>query len=148
MKKALTSVALSLAVSLAPALPALAEEEGAELEQEAELEQGVDLLQEGAKLLLRGLLQEIEPRLDELGALADEMAREIEPALRGLSEEMGPALAELLARIDSIRHYEAPEILENGDIVIRRRADAPPYVAPEADPEADPDAEPDGPIDL
>ncbi|MCC5975364.1 MAG: hypothetical protein JJT81_15120 [Rubellimicrobium sp.] len=143
MKHSLAPIALSLAVSLAPALPLTAQILPAQLgeeDEEGEVGQGLDLLQEGAGLLLRGLMQEIEPRLNELGALADDMAREIEPSLRALSEEMGPALAELLSRIDSIRHYEAPEFLENGDILIRRRADAPPYQAPEDD-EA-------GPIDL
>lgn len=143
MKNPLAPIALSLAVSLAPALPLTAQilpAEAGDEDQEGDVGQGFDLLQEGAGLLLRGLLQEIEPRLNELGALADDMAREIEPALRALSDEMGPALAELLSRIDNIRHYEAPEILDNGDILIRRRPDAPPHRAPAPEEE--------GPIDL
>jgi hypothetical protein len=129
---------LSLAVSLAPALPATAQEG----EAEAEVDEGLNLLQEGANLLLRGLIQEIEPKMREFGNLADDLVREIEPSLRALSDEMGPALADLLGRIDSITHYSPPEILENGDIIIRRKDDAPPYVAPER-------PEPDAPqIDL
>jgi hypothetical protein len=46
---------------------------------------------------------------------------------------------EVLENIDSIEHYERPEILPNGDIFIRRRDDAPPL--PESDDEQ-PEVEP------
>ena len=32
----------------------------------------------------------------------------------------------MLEKIDSFENYERPEILPNGDIIIRRREDAPP----------------------
>ena len=35
---------------------------------------------------------------------------------------------EVLEEIDSFEHYERPEILPNGDIIIRRREDAPPLL--------------------
>lgn len=82
---------------------------------QAEEERGIDLMQEGAQLLFRGLMREMEPALTEMGkALA----------------EMEPALQELMALIDDIRNYEAPRVLDNGDILIPRRKDAPKPLPP------------------
>ena len=89
---------------------------------------GVDLMEEGARLLFRGLMQEMEPALTEMG--------------KALSE-MEPALTQLMALIDDIRNYDAPRVLENGDILIPRRSDAPPR--PEPDP---PGLPPSGEIEL
>lgn len=53
---------------------------------------------------------------------------EMEPALRDLSgamDELGPAVTELLEMVDDITNYEMPEMLDNGDIIIRRKPDAP-----------------------
>lgn len=61
-------------------------------------------------------------RLDEAW---DQMMREIGPSIDSLG-----ALIDTLERIDSLEHYERPEVLPNGDIVIRRKPDAPPL--PEA----------------
>lgn len=61
------------------------------------------------------------------------LSEQIEEALRGLVEQVEPALEQLrdtfrvLERVDSLEHYEKPEILPNGDIIIRRKPDAPPY---------------------
>jgi hypothetical protein len=49
-----------------------------------------------------------------------------------LGEDIGPAMSQMLALIDDIRNYDAPEVLPNGDIIIRRNEDAPAY---EIDPE-------------
>ncbi len=74
-------------------------------------------MEEGAKLLLKGLMSEMEPTLDEMGkALSD-----LEPSLKDLQ----PRLLELLALVDDLTNYQAPERLENGDILIRRKPDAP-----------------------
>ena len=60
------------------------------------------------------------------------LSEQLDEVFRGLMEQMKPALDELLETlevlegIDSIKHYERPEILPNGDIIIRRREDAPP----------------------
>ena len=89
--------------------------------QDDNTEDGFDLMEEGAKLLLRGLMNEMEPALKELEDFADEVG----PAMKLLADEMGPALAELMSKIDDIRNYDAPEILPNGDIIIRRRPEAP-----------------------
>ena len=86
-------------------------------------EEGFDLMEEGAKLLLRGLMTEMEPQLKEL----EEFAQEVGPAMKLLADEMGPALAALMNQIDDIRNYDAPELLPNGDIIIRRRVEAPEY---------------------
>lgn len=82
-------------------------------EPPADMAEGLSLLEEGAKLLLRGLLAEIEPTMEDMGsALA-----EAEPMLR-----------EMLAMMGDLRNYEAPEKLPNGDIILRRKPDAPPPV--------------------
>ncbi len=105
-------IAFALALTMS-ALPAHAQE----------ADEGFDLMEEGAKLLLRGLMTEMEPALRELEDFADEVG----PAMKLLADEMGPALAELMAQIDDIRNYEPPEVLPNGDIIIRRRPDAPEF---------------------
>ncbi len=59
------------------------------------------------------------------------LSEQLDEAFRGLMEQMKPALdefldtLEVLEGIDSIEHYRRPEILPNGDIIIRRREDAP-----------------------
>ena len=72
---------------------------------------------EHAKLFLKGILEEMEPALDDLQGLTDDLG----PALRGLVDEMGPALVELLGKIEDFSAYHPPEILPNGDIIIRRK---------------------------
>ena len=74
-------------------------------------------MEEGAKLLLRGLMQEMEPAIEDLRKFSEE----IEPGLRQLMEEMGPALVALFAKIDDFTVYHPPEILPNGDIIFRRK---------------------------
>jgi hypothetical protein len=82
-----------------------------------EVEEGFSLMEEGAKLLLKGLMAEMEPALDEMGKALSE----VEPALKDLQ----PKMLELLALVDDLTNYQAPERLENGDILIRRKPDAP-----------------------
>ena len=81
---------------------------------------------------------------DDTGEGAGErpLSEELDEVFRDLMEQMKPALNELLETlqvlegIDSIEHYERPEILPNGDIIIRRREDAPPLPKNDAeDPE-------------
>ena len=88
-----------------------------------EIDEGFSLMEEGAKLLFRGIISEMEPTIDEFSGLATDL----EPTLETLATEMGPALIELFQTLDSVRHYEAPELLPNGDIIIRRNADAPEF---------------------
>ncbi|MEN8840294.1 MAG: hypothetical protein ABF254_02315 [Octadecabacter sp.] len=107
---------LILAALIALPAPVFAQEEG-------EIEEGFSLMEEGAKLLFRGIMSEMEPAIDDFAGLAGEL----EPALELLATEMGPALMELIQTLDSVRYYERPEILPNGDIIIRRSLDAPDY---------------------
>ena len=80
-------------------------------------EEGLSLMEEGAKLFLKGILQEMEPALDGLQGLTGEMG----PALKQFVDEMGPGFVELLGKIDDFSAYHPPEILPNGDIIIRRK---------------------------
>lgn len=115
-------IILAAAIALSP-LPLLAQE------QEGEIEEGFSLMEEGARMLFRGMMQEMEPALDDFTGMAEDIA----PALDMLASEMGPALMELMKTLDSVRYYQAPEILPNGDIIIRRREDAPVYVPQEGE---------------
>lgn len=108
---------LILAAALSLPLPAIAQETG-------EVEEGFSLMEEGARLLFRGIISEMEPAIDEFSG----MAEDLQPTFEMLATEMGPALMELLQTLDSVRYYEAPEVLPNGDIIIRRSPDAPEYV--------------------
>lgn len=104
-------------IALALALPAKAQTAPEPAPLNEEVGEGFSLMEEGAKLLLKGLMSEMEPALDEMGkALSG-----VEPALKDLQ----PKLLELLALVDDLTNYQAPERLENGDIIIRRRPDAP-----------------------
>ena len=89
--------------------------------QDGEVQEGFNLMEEGARLLMRGLISEMEPAISELRGSLEEMAPEMGAFLR----EMGPAFAELLAQVDDFQNYEAPEFLQNGDIIIRRKPGAP-----------------------
>ncbi|MBB5720875.1 hypothetical protein FHS72_000479 [Loktanella ponticola] len=86
-------------------------------------EEGFSLMEEGAQLLLRGLMSELEPAFDDLQDLATEMG----PRMQMLTEQMGPAFAELLGQVDDFTRYHPPEFLPNGDIIMRRRDDAPDF---------------------
>lgn len=124
-------IALATALALI-AVPAAAQMPDPPAE-EAERSPGRDLMEEGAKLLLRGLLSEAEPALRDL----QDFAEQVGPRMRELTDQMGPALADILALIDDIKNYSAPELMPNGDIIIRRTPDAPTYTPPEPGREID-----------
>ena len=93
----------------------------------AQQDNGSSLMEEGTRQFLEGLL------------------RQMEPALEGMSEfieEMGPAMAKVLSQIEDWSVYEAPEILENGDIIIRRKPDNDPETDPAPSPETTPEMPP------
>ncbi len=125
-------IALILCLS---ALPAIAQEET----PPDDAGQGYDLMQQGAELFLRGLQSQLEPTITDLGNRADELRQELAPTLELLSDQMGEALTSLLATIDDLSYYEMPEILENGDIIIRRKPDAPAYEPSAEEPSAEVD---------
>ena len=93
------------------AAPALAEDAPAVPKAE---DDGFSLMEEGMKLVMRGMISEMQPTLDEMGKALQEM----EPHLR----ELGPKLQQLIALIDDVKNYDAPVMLPNGDILIRRNA--------------------------
>ncbi|WP_299730036.1 hypothetical protein [uncultured Tateyamaria sp.] len=116
---------LILIVSLGLAPPAYAQGE----------EDSLSLMERGAQMLMEGLMREMEPALEDLQGLAEEFG----PALRDFTAQMGPALRDLLDEVEDWSVYEPPEMLDNGDIIIRRKP-------PQEDPLPEPDS--DGQIEL
>ncbi|MFV2051958.1 hypothetical protein [Aliiroseovarius sp. YM-037] len=97
-----TFAAISLsAVLLAVPVSAETASDGKE-----DMQEGFSLLEEGAKILLRGLMEEMEPAMEDL---------------QGFAENMGPAMRELQGMIGDMTDYHMPERLPNGDIIIRRK---------------------------
>lgn len=103
-----------LIAALVLTMPALRAEEG----PTGDTSQGFSLLEEGARMVLRGMFEDLRPGLEELQSGLDAALMEMEPALRSLA-----------LMIDDIRNYDPPVMLPNGDIVIRRKRLPP--VAPE-----------------
>lgn len=58
--------------------------------------QGLDLMQQGGRLLLRGIIAQMEPPMRDL-------------------------IGALVGMMDDINAYQLPEVLPNGDIIIRRK---------------------------
>ncbi|UWQ22514.1 hypothetical protein [Jannaschia sp. W003] len=111
---------------LAAALLLLAAPAGA---QEDEGDVGASL-ERGLQLLMEGLLSEIGPELDEL----DGLRRDAQPLLERLQGDLG----RVLEGFADLPAYDAPEMLPNGDIIIRRKLPLPEGVEPN----------PDGSLDL
>lgn len=84
-------------------------------------EDGPSLMERGLSLFFEGFSQEMEPALTEMGK-----------ALEQLGPTVAPALEKLMAMVDDMTNYEMPEMMENGDIIIRRKPDAPPVEPPAA----------------
>jgi len=105
-------LALLLALTLTP-LPLLAQE----AKPKGEASEGLDLMGKGAQLLLRGIMSEMEPRMSELGTALSQLQ---------------PILRDLAGMIGDIRNYHRPEMLPNGDIILRRRTPLDPP-APDAE---------------
>ncbi len=78
-------------------------------------------MERGAQLFFEGLMQEMAPAIDELSKLMEEAG----PALQSFVAEMGPKLLAVLEEVKDWSVYEAPEVLPNGDIIIRRKPDRP-----------------------
>lgn len=89
-------------VLLAIPVPSVAMDEA----PEGDVEEGLDLLEEGAKLLFRGLRDDIEPSMRDTMEQMVEMMRDLN--WNGLG-------------IEDLDDYHPPEVLPNGDIIIRRR---------------------------
>lgn len=104
---------MTAAVAFALAMPVQAEDAPTDNPKG----EGLNLMEEGARLLLRGLLQDMEPALREMEGLSEQ----VEPALRGFIENFGPSLGAFLDQVEDFSKYHPPEILPNGDIILRRK---------------------------
>lgn len=113
MKRSAILLCLALAASVSAAQEPVAPEGSAD--------DGFSLIEKGARIILRSLLDSVEPKVQDLQEGLDQALSEMEPIVR-----------DLLARIDDVRNYHPPEILPNGDIIIRRKAPAE-IVAPPPD---------------
>jgi hypothetical protein len=103
MKQLLLAPAFALTLL---ALPATA--------QQAPAEQDTSLWDWGMSFLGETVPQELEPALGDMKALIDQLG----PAI-------APTMQKLMALVDDMTNYEMPVMLENGDILIRRKPDAP-----------------------
>ena len=101
-------------------------------------DQGRSLMERGAELFLEGLQKEMAPALNDLRGLAEELG----PAMQGFIGEMGPAFGDILEEVKDWSLYHPPEILPNGDIIMRRK------VEPEAEKPEDKVLPPSGPTDI
>jgi hypothetical protein len=63
-------------------------------------------MDEGMMRVLKGMVEEMDP---------------MKEVLRNLFESMGPAFLELQGVIGDLTNYHKPEVLPNGDIIIRRK---------------------------
>ncbi|RII37944.1 hypothetical protein DL237_14830 [Pseudooceanicola sediminis] len=122
MKRALIALALTISVAGLPPRTAIAQQDTAP---------PASKMQEGLRQFLDGLS-------DGVGELADGAG----PALQNFLQQMGPAFEDILGEIKDFSKYEAPQVLPNGDILIRRKQDAPEYMPPV------PGENPDGSVDL
>lgn len=84
--------------------------------------QGRSLMEEGARLFLKGLQQQMEPALEEF----EGFAREIGPQMQSFFLEMGPAFKSLMDEVQDWSAYHPPEMLPNGDIILRRKVEEAP----------------------
>jgi len=103
-------IVLTTALAVALALPAQADE--------TTNRENPGLMEKGARLLFEGLLQEMQPALRDMEGLSEQL----EPGLRGFVENVGPALGDLLGKVKDFSKYHSPEILPNGDIILRRKS--------------------------
>ncbi|WP_299475016.1 AAA+ family ATPase [Cypionkella sp.] len=91
------------------ALLLLATPIAAQTPDNSDADKGLNLMQEGAKLLFNHLLGQVEPNLQDM---ADAL------------KEVQPKLMEILQMMDDLQNYHAPEKLPNGDIILRRKTPA------------------------
>jgi hypothetical protein len=82
----------------------------------------------------------------EFERLLEQFSEESQEFLQDWLTQLTPLLEGLRDRVDDLSNYEAPEVLPNGDIIIRRKPDAPESPAP--DPDDTPLAHPNQQIEL
>ena len=77
------------------------------------------MMERGAQEFLEGLLKEMEPAWREMQSFMD---------------EMGPSMIDLMDQVKDWSAYEPPVILDNGDIIIRRKPEDRKKLEPDAEP--------------
>lgn len=82
---------------------------------QSETQDGFGLIERGLGIIADNLWTEFGPQLDQLGQ-----------GMGNALTDLAPVLEDLAVLVDDLGNYQAPERLENGDILIRRCADAPP----------------------
>ena len=98
-----------IAFAMCLAAPLAAQEEGED--------NGLTLMERGAQLFFEGIMREMEPAMKDLEGLAERMG----PEVKRFVDEMGPAFADLMEKIDDFSAYHPPELLPNGDIILRKK---------------------------
>lgn len=68
--------------------------------------------------------------LAELFKGLEQLGQDGATVLNDLMHELGPHLERLGSEIGDLSLYEPPEVLENGDIIIRRKKSPPPNAEP------------------
>lgn len=61
------------------------------------------------------------PDCTALPRLLDDLTRDLSPWMEGLADRLSPHLRQLTDLLGDLTGWEAPEVLPNGDILIRRR---------------------------
>jgi len=102
-------ILMSAAVVLLSTAPLQAQDSGPSDEK--------SLMEQGAELFFEGLRQEMEPTLETMLGMAEQFG----PSMLSFFEQMGPALADLVGEVQDWSAYHAPEMLPNGDIIIRKK---------------------------
>ena len=111
---------LMLVLSLTLATPALSQDADPQDEPRGRpLDSILEMFIDRTEEAMRGMVDEIEP---ELNALLEEMGPEMERLMGAIV----PELQKLADTVGGLANYEMPEVLPNGDIIIRRKKDAPP----------------------
>ncbi len=112
---------LPLLLAAALALPVQAQDQPAPPAEDTPAEDTPAPMLDMFERMLRGFMTEIEPQMRELE--------------RGL-EALEPEIQGFLDRMRGMAQYHPPEVLPNGDILIRRRqADDPPSDSGPSDPD-------------
>ena len=113
-------LALILALCAAPALA-----------EEGDAEEGLGLIDRGMEMLLDEFMDRMDPAIEEFRDRMD-------PALEEFRDRVGPALEDLRDQLQALGDYHPPEMLPNGDIIIRRKTPLEPML----------ESNPDGSVDL
>lgn len=113
---------LAAAIALAP--PAMAQEQTPE---------PPGLIERALTGLIDRFLNDNAEQIDELGRAARDLephlrdfAERVEPQMRDFALTLRPWMEEMAGLIDDLENYQPPERLPNGDLILRRKPDAPP----------------------